>query len=131
MTSGFFISRSRVYFLISLICLIWGLIVYRLVGIQLVHGDEYFRIASRQTNGEIIVPAERGGIYDVKGRALAGNIALRSFFAYPQNEQDAVRIADEAAPFMNIPAKQLRKTLTARLDAGPSGSCEVAWQGYS
>ena len=117
MTSGFFISRGRVYFLISVICLIWGLIVYRLIGIQLVHGDEYFRIANHQTNGEIIVPAERGGIYDTKGRALAGNIALRSFFAYPQNEQHAVRIADGVAPFMSVPSKQLRKTLTARLDA--------------
>ena len=117
MTSGFFISRGRVYLLISLICLIWGLIVYRLIGIQLVHGDEYFRIASRQTNGEIVVPAERGGIYDAKGRALAGNIALRSFFAYPQNDLDAARIADGVAPFMSVPAKQLRKTLTARLDA--------------
>lgn len=117
MTSGFFISRGRVYLLISLICLIWGLIFYRLVAIQLVHGDEYLRIASRQTNGEIIVPAERGGIYDTKGRALAGNIALRSFFAYPQNEQDAIRVADETASFVGVPSKQLRKTLTARLDA--------------
>ncbi len=117
MTSGFFISRGRVYILISLICLAWGAIIYRLVDIQLVHGDEYFRIASHQTNGEIVVPAVRGGIYDVKGRALAGNIAVRSFFAYPQNQADAARIADQAAPFMNVPSAQLRKTLAARLDA--------------
>jgi cell division protein FtsI (penicillin-binding protein 3) len=117
MTSGFFISRGRVYFLIGLLCLAWGVIVARLVHIQLAHGDEYFRIASRQTNGEIVVPAERGGIFDDKGRAFAGNIARRSFFAYPQNDQDAARIADEMAPLMGLPAKQLHKTLAARIDA--------------
>jgi cell division protein FtsI/penicillin-binding protein 2 len=117
MTSGFFISRGRVYLLIGLLCLVWGAIVARLINIQLIHGDEYYRIAGHQTNGEIVVPAERGGIFDDKGRAFAGNVARRSFFAYPQSEQDAFRIADEVSPLMSVPTKQLRKTLTARLDA--------------
>ncbi len=117
MTSGFFISRGRVYLLIGLLCAVWCTLVARLVSIQLVHGDDYYRIASHQTNGEIIVPAERGGIYDAKGRALAANVARRSFFAYPQNEQDAFKIADQVSPFVGVPSNQLRRTLSSRLDA--------------
>lgn len=117
MTSGFFVSRARVYLLIGLVCLLWGVIVVRLVNVQLVHGDEYQKIASDQTDGEIVVPAERGVISDSKGRALAGNVARWSIFAYPQNEQNAVQIADAAAPLTGIPASQLRKTLAGRIES--------------
>jgi cell division protein FtsI/penicillin-binding protein 2 len=116
MTPGFFISRARIYILLGVVCLIWGVLIARLVSVQLVHGDEYQKIASNQTNGEIIVPAERGGVTDCKGRILAGNVPCLSLFAYPQKEQDAGIIADAIAPVMGVPANQLRKTLYGRLE---------------
>src|SRR5512139_1489897 len=117
MTSGFFISRSRVYLLIGLLCVVWCTIAARLVNFQIIHGEEYRLIADHQTNGEIVVPAERGGIFDLKGRALAANVARLSFFAYPQSELDAIRIADLVAPLVEVPSKELRRTLASHIDS--------------
>ena len=117
MTNGFFISRGRVYFLIGVLCLVWGIIVARLVHIQLIKGKEYLAIANDQINGEIISPAERGNIYDCKGRVLAGNVARHSFFAYPQSLEEVMAIATAAAPLAGIPSKEIAKRLSSKFDS--------------
>ncbi len=114
--SGFFISRGRVYTLIIVVSFVWLAIIGRLINIQLVRGDQYRRIADSQSKGEIEVPAERGRILDAQGRTLAGNVARRSFFAYPQTEHDAVEIANFIAPYMGVSRSTLRDKLKSRTE---------------
>lgn len=116
MSSGFFISRGRVYALIIAVCVVWFGVVARLIGIQLVNGERYRTIADGQSRGEIEVPAERGRILDAQGRTLASNTATRSFFAYPPNEQAALEIANVVAPYMNVPRNDLRSKLKGRVE---------------
>ncbi len=116
MGGGFFISRGRVYALIVILALVWLALIYRLCSIQLIDGERYRRIADSQSKGEIEVPADRGRILDAQGRTLAGNVARRSFFAYPQTEADAVEIANFIAPYMNTSRSALREKLKGRTE---------------
>ncbi len=113
---GFFISRGRVYALIIVLALVWLALIYRLSSIQLIDGERYRRIADSQSKGEIEVPADRGRLLDAQGRTLAGNVARRSFFAYPQTEADAVEIANFIAPYMNTSRSALREKLKGRTE---------------
>lgn len=116
MSGGFFISRSRVYLLIFVICLFWTVIAVRIALIQLHDGTRYSAIAANQARGEIQVPAERGRIFDAKGRILAGNIATQSFFAYPQTEEEAEKIAAFAAAVTGERAQTLTRKLKGRVE---------------
>ncbi len=115
-SQGFFISRSRVYALIIVACLVWLAVVARLINIQLVRGEQYRAISDGQSRGEVEVPYERGRILDAQGRTLAGNSATTSFFAYPPTEAAALEIANVVAPYLNVSRNELRNKLKNRVE---------------
>lgn len=116
MASRFFLSRVRVQLLTLLMILIWVVIGGRLVHIQLLKGERYAQISRDQSKGELVIPAERGRLVDDRGRVLASNLLCKSFFAYPQDRDNARLIAATAAPVMATPVSGLREKLYAHME---------------
>jgi cell division protein FtsI/penicillin-binding protein 2 len=81
-------SKIRVGLIVIAFAMIFTLFFARLVFIQLVNGEDYRKVAQRQYSQSKKVPAERGIIYDAKGREVAVNATFRSLCVYPLNGQD-------------------------------------------
>jgi cell division protein FtsI/penicillin-binding protein 2 len=84
-------SRARLIFLCVLGALLWAAVVVRLADIQIVHGSEYGQMAQKQSTGKIEVKADRGLIYDRKGRRLAINILRNELCGYPSGKREINR----------------------------------------
>ncbi len=82
------LSKPRLYILLSVLSIALGCIVYRLFEIQVVHGSEYGDLAEKQSSGKITVKADRGLIYDRKGRQIAINTVTSSLYAYPSDKKE-------------------------------------------
>jgi cell division protein FtsI/penicillin-binding protein 2 len=86
------IKKSRVILLYILVTLAWCAVVYRLFEIQIVHGREYGEKALKQSTGKVEVKAERGLIFDRKGRQVAVNVIRNSLYAYPSGRLEINKI---------------------------------------
>jgi len=71
-----------------LLIIIWCVLVFRLAVIQIVHGEEYGRKAQKQSSGKFEAKAERGLVFDRKGRQLAVNLISNALNAYPSNNKE-------------------------------------------
>nr|MBN2277529.1 PASTA domain-containing protein [candidate division Zixibacteria bacterium] len=89
--SGIF-SKSRLVILYIIISLSWLLLFLRLAEIQVVHGGEYGEKARKQSTGKISVKADRGLVFDRKGRQVAVNVIMNSLYAYPSSNQEIKNI---------------------------------------
>ena len=76
-------GKARPIIFMVAVILVWCAIAFRLIEIQVVHGNEYRIIAGKQVNGRIAIKAERGLVFDRKGRQLAVNVIKSAFCAYP------------------------------------------------
>jgi len=65
--------RGRLLGFALLVLVFFGLALYRLVDLQLWHGEKYLRFSQTNTLREIPIPAPRGKILDREGRTLADN----------------------------------------------------------
>jgi len=81
-------NKLRVLFFCTIVVLSWGVIIARLFSIQVISGGEYQQIAERQSTGKITVHAERGAIYDRKGRQVAINVLRNALYAYPSSQRE-------------------------------------------
>jgi len=82
------LSKPRLYILFAILTIAFICIVYRLFEIQVVHGSEYGELAQKQSTGKINVRADRGLIYDRKGRQVAINTITNSLYAYPSGKRE-------------------------------------------
>jgi cell division protein FtsI (penicillin-binding protein 3) len=85
-------SKGRLSVLFILISLGWLLVILRLVNIQIAHGQEYKLKASKQSTGRVTVKADRGLLFDRKGRQIALNVVKNSLYAYPSSRREISRI---------------------------------------
>ncbi|MEW5924410.1 MAG: penicillin-binding transpeptidase domain-containing protein [Candidatus Zixiibacteriota bacterium] len=82
------VSNGRMVFIYSLVIFIWSVLILRLGIIQIVNGKEYGDKAEKQSSGKIKVPAERGLIFDRKGRQLAENVIGKGLYAYASDNKE-------------------------------------------
>ncbi len=75
---------TRMLVLKIALLLFFAVVSMRLVHIQVIDGTRYQEIAKRQYEAEVILPAERGNIYDRNGKILASNTTYVSFGADPK-----------------------------------------------
>ncbi|MDH3251907.1 MAG: penicillin-binding transpeptidase domain-containing protein [Ignavibacteria bacterium] len=76
-----------------ILLLLFVVVAFRLVQIQVIRSGEYREIARRQYEARITLPATRGAIHDRNGNAIVSNTVLVSFGADPKmigNEARAV-----------------------------------------
>ncbi len=85
-------GKGRLITVFVVICIVWAILVVRLVQIQVIHGSEFGEIAGKQSTGKIKVRADRGMIFDRKGRQVAINVINSSLYAYPTSHSEIKRI---------------------------------------
>ncbi|MEK9138284.1 MAG: penicillin-binding protein 2, partial [Bacteroidota bacterium] len=75
---------SRMLLLKVALLMFFGAVALRLVHIQVIDAGKYREIARRQYESKVVLPAERGNIYDRNGKILASNSVFVSFAADPR-----------------------------------------------
>jgi len=63
---------------------LFGVIGLRLVQVQIIDSQRYRAVAQKQYQAKVVLPADRGIIYDRNGNVIASNSTLVSFAADPQ-----------------------------------------------
>jgi cell division protein FtsI (penicillin-binding protein 3)/stage V sporulation protein D (sporulation-specific penicillin-binding protein) len=76
--------------------------------------DEYSSLAAEKNSIRQTIPARRGLIYDRNGEILADNTPIRTAFADGTHIEKPHRIAEIAAPFLEMDVDALTKKLTSR-----------------
>ena len=94
--------------------LVWLLIILRLFYIQVLKSAEFKKIAINQHQLHIKLDANRGVIYDRKGKALVINLPVESFFAIPESVKNIDLIASAFSRSSNSSFTQLKQSLTTR-----------------
>ena len=82
-----------VYLIMSVL---FVLVIWKIVQIQFVEGDEWMKLAEKQKITDIIVKPRRGNIYATDGRLLASSIP--TYYIYMDTRAEALRI-DSGALF--------------------------------
>ena len=76
-------SLARMLAVKIILLLFFVLVALRLVHIQVIDAAKYQEIAKKQYESKVILPAERGNIYDRNGKILVSNSMFVSFGADP------------------------------------------------
>ncbi len=95
-------------------CLWAGIIVVRLVQLQVLDVQKYELQAARQSERTINLDPRRGPILDRHGRQLAVSVDVESIYAVPTDIDDPVRAAAALAKALDLDAAA-RRTLQAQL----------------
>ncbi len=91
-----------------------GLVVARLVQLQLLSGDRYVAYGRSQVTRTIAMPAERGTIFDRNGDDLAVSIPQRTVWADPARVADPQATAAKLAPLLDVQVAPLAAQLSAK-----------------
>ncbi len=96
--------NKRIYFVWFFLFLFLGIVVVKLVYIQVLRHDFFIAQAKKQHNVSITIPARRGLIVDRNNRVLAFDTASFSLYAEPRkiSDKDKVRIAQELAKLIPL-----------------------------
>lgn len=65
---------NRLYFIAGCMFVFALLVLFKLVSIQVVHGEEYRAIALERTIKDDVIPANRGNVYSADGNLLATSV---------------------------------------------------------
>jgi cell division protein FtsI (penicillin-binding protein 3) len=105
-------NRLRLRMLRGLAFILFSVIGLRLVQVQIIDSQRYRAIAQKQYQAKVILPADRGVIYDRHGNVLASNSALVSFAADPQLAvDDAQAIAAKFSQLFGKPRSYYNEKL--------------------
>lgn len=109
-------TKRRGAFVFLMGVLFWLLILSRLFYFQVLKGDQYENIASKQHQRHIKLEANRGLIHDRNGRLLTVNLPVESFFAIPESVKNANQVARAFASSSDAAFRKLK----CRLKTGSS-----------
>src|SRR5688572_4852468 len=105
--SKYQVSRWRVLLVYGLICATLGLIIYRLVSLQVLGQEIWLEQAVENYTTDLSDPASRGIIYDRNGHILARNVASYNVVVtpagLPDDEADIQRIYREVSELTGVP----------------------------
>ena len=106
-------SKIRFFFATSLLAVGFCVLLVRLVSLQVVSSEELSQKAKRQREIGVTIEAERGTIYDRRGRILATNVEVPSLYAFPPLVQRPNRTASKLARILNTDQKRIKERLTS------------------
>ncbi|MGH9805095.1 MAG: penicillin-binding protein [Candidatus Acidiferrales bacterium] len=104
-------SKTRLVFLGVVACLWLGLLLARLVDLQIIRHHDLAQRAQRQQQRTLEITPKRGVIYDRQGRELAVSIGVDSVFAIPGEVADPVSTARRLAKVLETDATVLEGRL--------------------
>jgi len=100
----------RLWTIYSVMVLVIGMLLYRLLGLQVLQGTEWLGQAIENYTTEVSIPPARGIIYDRNGYILAGNIASYNVVItpadLPDSDADVQNIYRDLARLIDVPATQ-------------------------
>lgn len=99
----------RLLFLRVAIGIAFGAIYVGLWYLQVLHGEEYRFLADNNRLRRVVVPPQRGTIYDRKGRVIVGNREGYAIVLDREKPCDSARLAHELAEPLNLPEAALRE----------------------
>ncbi len=70
--------RFRMFFFLTIVAILFGLLIIQLINIQVIQGDEYKRKSKMNMENNIPIPAPRGEIYDRNFKPGAENVVIVS-----------------------------------------------------
>src|SRR5439155_3827025 len=108
--------RRRLLGLLVLLCLAFAVVVVRLTSIQVVSPSKYAAVGQSQRLRSIVLPAERGAMFDRNGQELALTLSQQTVWANPHLVTDPAEEARLLAPVLQADEGVLRDRLSR--DAG-------------
>ena len=91
-----------------MIAVAFGLLVVRLVHLQLIHGPAYRRLAEQNRVRLVYEPAPRGLIVDRHGQVLAASETMFRAAVVPQETDDLASVLAGVSPITHRPVEALR-----------------------
>jgi cell division protein FtsI/penicillin-binding protein 2 len=110
------VSRSRRYFVLMVLLCGFGMVLFRLVTLQVLQAEELTVKAARQHQKTVSLEGTRGTIMDRHGKVLAMNMEVPSVFGVPTALESPVKTARNLSPLLHVRADELERKL--RQDRG-------------
>ncbi|TWT57744.1 Peptidoglycan D,D-transpeptidase FtsI [Thalassoglobus neptunius] len=106
-------TKRRQRFVSGLMIIIWGILVGRLVQIQVASGNQFTAQATRQQIDEVTISARPGDILDRRGRLLATTLKVPSLFIDPSRVEDPATLIRELGELIEIDVDRVSRQLSA------------------
>jgi cell division protein FtsI (penicillin-binding protein 3) len=109
---------NKLYFTSGVMFVFALLVVYKLITIQFVQGDEYRGLAEQRTIKDVKIPANRGNVYSVGGSLLATSVPkydIRIDLVAPTEKNYKTYIgalSDSLASFYSTPSSEFKRKLS-------------------
>lgn len=104
-------SRSRRYLLLLLLLGGFGIILFRLVTLQVLQAAELTARADRQHQKSVTLEGARGTVTDRHGKVLAMNMEVPSIFGVPTSLDSPTSAARSLSPVLRIRRDEIEKKL--------------------
>jgi cell division protein FtsI (penicillin-binding protein 3) len=92
--------------------LAFGVVAVRLVQVQALGGDRYTAFGASQRFQDIVLPADRGSIFDRNGNDLAVSIPQRTVWADPSLVEDPAATAQQLGTLLDLDPAAVAKVTT-------------------
>jgi cell division protein FtsI (penicillin-binding protein 3) len=104
-------SRGRRYSLLVLMLAGFGIILFRLVTLQVLQAAELTARADRQHQKSVTLEGARGTVIDRHGKVLAMNVEVPSIFGVPTSLDNPANAARFLSPVLHIRREEIEKKL--------------------
>ncbi|ABO49208.1 stage V sporulation protein D [Desulforamulus reducens MI-1] len=106
--------RRRITCLFLMAAFFLSLIVFRLVWIQFVRGDELRQEGIINRMRDVPVEAKRGSILDQNGNELVTSISADSIYVIPNHIKKPDEVASQIAPLLGMDIEKVRKIISQK-----------------
>lgn len=106
------LSRGRRYFTILLLLSGFGVVLSRLITLQVLQAAELTAKADRQHQTTVSVEGVRGAIVDRHGKVLAMNLEVPSVYGVPTVLDNPAQTARVLAPILRVRSEELERKLS-------------------
>lgn len=108
--------RGRRYVVLLVVLCGFGVVLFRLVNLQVLQADALANRADRQHQKTVALEGPRGTILDRQGKILAMNVEVPSIFGVPASVVNPAKTARYLSAILHAPADELERKL--RQDRG-------------
>lgn len=105
------LARRRRYVLLLLLLCAFGMVLFRLVTLQVWQAPELSAKANRQHQKTVSLEGARGTIVDRHGKILAMNVEVQSVFGVPTTVDNPLKTARQLSPILGMRADELERKL--------------------
>jgi len=105
------LSRGRRYVLLLLLLCGFGVVLFRLVTLQVLQAAELSVKADRQHQKTVSLEGARGTIVDRHGKVLAMNVEVPSVFGVPTTVDSPLKTARQLSPILHVRTDELERKL--------------------